>query len=71
VDDVWQLPETISVMLLSGLEDVQVHVAVPNSEHLRRIVLSSIASFPGVVDERALLVFEHRRKVEVGVLHQR
>lgn len=65
VEHVWRLPETVSVTLLSGADDVQVHLAVPDSEHLRRIVLSAIASYPGVVDERTSLVFEHRRATEM------
>lgn len=65
VEHVWARPETLSVTLLSGADDVQVHVAVPDSEHLRRIVLSAIASYPGVVDERTSLIFEHRRKTDV------
>jgi DNA-binding Lrp family transcriptional regulator len=61
-DHVWGLPETISVTLLSGTDDVQVHVAVADSEQLRRVVINDIANYPGVIDERTALVFEHRRK---------
>lgn len=68
IDHVWSLPETMSVTLLSGVDDVQVHLGVPDSNHLRRIVLSEIASHPGVVDERTSLVFAHRRKHELGPL---
>jgi DNA-binding Lrp family transcriptional regulator len=65
VDHVWQLPETLSVTLLSGVDDVHVHLGVPDSEHLRHIVLTEIAGFPGVADERTALIFEHRRKTEL------
>ncbi len=68
VEHVWNLPETISVTLLSGIDDVAVHLAVADSEALRRVVLNAIASFPGVVDERTSLVFEHRRKHELTPL---
>ena len=68
IDHVWSLPETMSVTLLSGVDDVQVHLGVPDSDHLRRIVLSEIASHPGVVDERTSLVFAHRRKHDLAAL---
>jgi DNA-binding Lrp family transcriptional regulator len=68
VEHLWALPETLEVTLLSGVDDVQVLLAVPDSEHLRRTVLSTIASYPGVADERTALVFEHRRKTEIGPL---
>ena len=71
VEHVWQLPETVSVTLLSGIDDVAVHLAVADSEALRRVVLNAVASFPGVVDERTSLVFEHRRKHEISVLPAR
>ncbi len=64
-DHVWSLPETVSVTLLSGTDDVQVHVAVADSEQLRRVVINDIANYPGVVDERTALIFEHRRKYEI------
>jgi DNA-binding Lrp family transcriptional regulator len=66
IDQVWKMPETISVMLLSGDNDVEIHLAVRDSEHLRQIILNGIATFPGIVDERTSLVFEYRRKQEIG-----
>jgi DNA-binding Lrp family transcriptional regulator len=68
-DHVWTLPETIAVTLLSGTDDVQVHVGVADSEQLRRVVINDIANFPGVIDERTALVFEHRRKHEISTLN--
>lgn len=65
---VWALDETLAVTLLSGENDVEVHLAVADSDHLRRIVLNSVATYPGVADERTSLVFEHRRKTEFGPL---
>lgn len=62
VDAVWSLPETLSVSLTSGQDDILVHLSVADTDSLRRIVLDKIASLPGVVDERTSLVFEHRRK---------
>ena len=62
VEQIWQLPETLAVLLVSGADDVLVHLSVADTDSLRHLVLESIASFPGVVDERTSLVFAHRRK---------
>ena len=62
VEQIWQLPEPLAVLLVSGADDVLVHLSVADTDSLRHLVLESIASFPGVVDERTSLVFEHRRK---------
>lgn len=70
VDHVWSLPECIAVTLLSGVDDVQVHLAVTDSEQLRKVVINDIANYAGVVDERTALVFEHRRKFELAPLRQ-
>jgi DNA-binding Lrp family transcriptional regulator len=68
VEQIWAQPETLAVHLVSGADDVLVHLSVPDTDSLRHLVLESIASFPGVVDERTSLVFEHRRKTVVGPL---
>lgn len=65
VDSVWLLPETLSVSLMSGPDDILVHLGVRDTDSLRQIVLDEIASLPGVVDERTSLVFEHRRKMVI------
>jgi len=62
------LPETLAVYLLSGADDVLVHLAVADADHLRDVVLSRIATLDGVTDERTSLVFEHRRRRVVDVL---
>ena len=62
LDYVWAMPEVIAVHLVSGAEDALVHVAVPDTESLRRAVLRQISDHHAVVDERTTLVFEHRRK---------
>jgi DNA-binding Lrp family transcriptional regulator len=59
---VWELPETLSVTLLTGIDDALVHLAVDDVSVLRSLVLEHIARAPGVVDERTSLVFEHRRR---------
>lgn len=62
IDHVWALPDVLAVHLISGAEDALVHVAVPDTEALRRAVLREISDHPAVVDERTALVFEHRRR---------
>ncbi|MEM7339194.1 MAG: Lrp/AsnC family transcriptional regulator [Actinomycetota bacterium] len=62
VEHVWALPATVGLHLISGTEDVVIHLAVPDAEALRQIVLSEISSYPGVFDERTSLSFEHRHK---------
>lgn len=62
------LPETLSVYLLSGADDVLVHLGVADTDHLRDVVLSRIATLEGVADERTSIVFGHRRRTVVDVL---
>jgi DNA-binding Lrp family transcriptional regulator len=62
VDRVWEIPQTVGLFLVSGSEDVIVHLAVANTTELRETVLNSISNLPGVTDERTALVFEHRTK---------
>jgi DNA-binding Lrp family transcriptional regulator len=68
VEQIWGQPETLAVHLVSGADDVLVHLSVPDTDRLRHLVLEAIASFPGVVDERTSLVFEHRRRTMVDPL---
>lgn len=68
LEHVWAMPEVIAAHLISGAEDALVHVAVPDTESLRRAVLRQISGHHAVVDERTTLVFEHRRKHVIGVL---
>lgn len=63
-----ELPETLAVFMMSGVDDVLVHVSVPDTDSLRHLVLTEIANQEGVVDERTSLVFEHRRRKVVGIL---
>lgn len=62
VEAMWELPETLSVTLVTGIEDALVHLSVPSVDVLRSSVLDRVARAPGVVDERTSLVFEHRRR---------
>ena len=62
LDAMWEMPETLSVTLVTGVEDALVHMCVESVEKLRSSVLDRVARAPGVVDERTSLVFEHRRR---------
>lgn len=62
LDAMWEMPETLSVTLVTGVEDALVHMCVESVDTLRSSVLDRVARAPGVVDERTSLVFEHRRR---------
>lgn len=62
IEQIWELPETTAISLLSGDIDLIVHVAVSDTDHLRDMVIDRIGSIEGVLDERTSLLFEHRRK---------
>lgn len=64
-DHVWALPETIGLDLITGIEDLVIHLAVADAEGLQRVVLNEISSFPGVFDERTSLLFSSRRKTVI------
>ncbi len=68
IDAIWELPEVISIDLISGVEDVVIHLAVPDVEALNRVVLSKISNREGVFDERTSLLFGHRRKTVIEPL---
>ena len=69
-DHVWNLPETIGLDLITGQEDLIIHLAVADAQSLQRIILNEISSFPGVFDERTSLLFEHRRKAVIEPIDQ-
>lgn len=62
---IWELPETIGIDLITGAEDVIIHLAVADADALQRVILDQISSFPGVFDERTSLLFEQRRKTVI------
>ncbi|MGI9579510.1 MAG: Lrp/AsnC family transcriptional regulator [Microthrixaceae bacterium] len=69
LDAMWEMPETLSVTLVTGVEDALVHMCVESVDNLRSSVLDRVARAPGVVDERTSLVFEHRRRRVLEPLH--
>ena len=68
VERLWGLPETLGVFVVTGVDDLLVHLSVSDTDSLRDLVLAGISSIEGVVGERASLVFEYRRKKVVAPL---
>ena len=68
VSHLWDLPETIGIFLISGGDDLLIQLAVRDTDHLRSLVLSEIASLDGVADETTSLIFEHLRKTVVEAI---
>ena len=62
IDHVWSLSAVMGIDLISGTEDVVIHLAVADAAALQAIVLNEISSFPEVFDERSSLLFERRRR---------
>lgn len=61
-EHVWSIPDVISVSLISGAEDMIIHVAVPHTDRLREVILRAVADHEAVIDERTALLFETRRR---------
>ena len=68
IDAVSAMPETLAVHLISGVEDALIHLAVPDVDWLRDVVVGRISALPEVADERTSLIFEHQRIHEVAHL---
>ena len=62
VDAVWEMDETVSVTLLTGSVDVQVHISAPDIQSLGDTVLERFAGAPNVTDEQTTIILNHRRK---------
>ena len=59
--EVSSMEETLSVFVISGVEDAIVHVAVADVAELRDTVVRRISAIPAVADERTSLVFDEIR----------
>ncbi|PJE96084.1 AsnC family transcriptional regulator [Streptomyces carminius] len=59
---VTQLPETLSVFVVSGAEDFLIHVAVRDTEHLHAFVLDHLTQRREIADVRTSVVFQHMHK---------
>ena len=53
-------PEVVAIFHVSGEDDLLVHVACRDAEHLRELVIDHISSQPGVRNVHTSLVFAHR-----------
>jgi DNA-binding Lrp family transcriptional regulator len=67
-DHAINLPESVAVMHVSGVNDYLLHVAVRDTEHLRILVLDQITARPEVEHVETQLIFEHVRKRAVEPL---
>ncbi|WP_059012623.1 Lrp/AsnC family transcriptional regulator [Streptomyces specialis] len=65
---VTQLPETISVFVVSGAEDFLIHVAVRDTEHLHAFILDHLTQRREIADVRTSVVFQHMQKAVVEPL---
>jgi DNA-binding Lrp family transcriptional regulator len=66
IDDLYRhllaLPESLTVLHVSGADDYLVHVAVGDTEHLRTLVLDQLTARPEVEHVETRLIFEAVRK---------
>ncbi len=65
IERMWALPETIGIDLITGAEDIIIHLAVADADTLQQVILNQISSFPEVFDERTSLLFRRRRKTVI------
>jgi DNA-binding Lrp family transcriptional regulator len=54
-----ELPEVLAVFLLAGADDIIVHVAVQDVEHLRAFLLDRFSQRREIVGFRTSVVFQH------------
>src|ERR1700733_41101 len=67
-DNMARLPETLGVFVVTGNEDVLVHVAVPSTQYLRDFVLDRLARRKEFVDVRTTVVFDYVQPAEQSEL---
>ncbi|GAA4563483.1 Lrp/AsnC family transcriptional regulator [Planotetraspora kaengkrachanensis] len=56
------LPETIALFHVAGAEDFLVHVAVPDADHLHRMILERILVRPEIVHLETTLIYRTERQ---------
>jgi DNA-binding Lrp family transcriptional regulator len=66
-----QLPETISVFVVSGTEDFLIHVAVPDNDSLYAFVIDRLTERPEIADVRTSVVYEHLRNHAIAPVRGR
>ena len=63
-----ELPETVGVFVVSGGDDVLLHVAVPNTDALYGFVIDRLTERPEVADVNTSVVYEHLRNFTIQPL---
>lgn len=61
-EEMMGIPETVAVYLLTGTQDLLVHVAVRDVTHLRDLMSNSFTSRPDAQRVETSLIFEHARR---------
>ncbi|MEM7310121.1 MAG: Lrp/AsnC family transcriptional regulator [Planctomycetota bacterium] len=61
-DFLLRLPEVVDLFLIAGQDDLLLHVAVRDTDHLRALVMDTIGARPEVADIHTSLIYEHVRK---------
>jgi DNA-binding Lrp family transcriptional regulator len=61
-----QLPEVLSVFVVSGGDDFLIHVAVRDTDQLQALVLDKLTRRKELADVRTSIVYEHMRKSEIA-----
>ena len=62
------LPEVVATYSLGGADDLLVHVAVRDSDHLRDLTMDDLATRPEIGHMETNLIFEHERAPGLPVL---
>ncbi|MEU8705263.1 Lrp/AsnC family transcriptional regulator [Streptomyces sp. NPDC048565] len=57
-----QMPEVVSLFVLTGNDDFLVHVAVRDTEHLHSVVLDKLTKRRELADVRTSVIYAHMRK---------
>ncbi|MER5491278.1 Lrp/AsnC family transcriptional regulator [Streptomyces sp. LE64] len=56
------MPEVVSIFVLTGNDDFLVHVAVRDTDHLHALVLDKLTKRPELADVRTSVVYGHLRQ---------
>jgi len=54
-------PEVLSVYVLTGVNDILIHVAVRDVDHLRTLLLDDFLTHDAIAHVETSIIFEHRR----------
>ena len=65
-DSAARMPETLGVFVVTGNEDILIHVAVPDAPYLRDFVLDQLARRKEIADVRTTVVYDYLLPVEQG-----